>query len=190
MQRMAAALLLGATLAGCEQAVRDMYVQPRYQTLQASARQADGRAARPLEPGTIPHSSGVAAEVSSGRNGQSMPAGPVPYTAELLQRGRVQFDIYCAPCHGPDGDGDGYITQRGFPHPPSYHIDRLRHASDDWLVEVITNGYGAMYSFADRVAPADRRAIAAYIRALQRSQHASIDDVPEAQRAPLLGRAP
>ena len=113
-------------------------------------------------------------------------AVPMPaLTLALLQRGRERFDIYCAPCHGRVGMGDGIIVQRGFPAPPSYHIDRLRQAPVQHFYDVITNGYGAMYSYAQRVAPADRWAIAAYIRALQQSQSAHLADVPAEKRSAL-----
>jgi len=113
-------------------------------------------------------------------------APPAPaLTAALLQRGRERFNIYCAECHGPAGYGDGEIVQRGFPAPPSYHIDRLRQAPPQHFYDVITNGYGAMFSYAQRVAPADRWAIAAYIRALQASQNVQASALTPAQRALL-----
>ncbi len=104
-----------------------------------------------------------------------------PLTLALLERGQQRYRIYCTPCHSELGDGNGMVVQRGFPHPPSYHSDRLRQASTQHFVDVITHGYGAMYSFAGRVAPDDRWAIAAYIRALQLSQHASAADIASAQ---------
>jgi cytochrome c553 len=91
-----------------------------------------------------------------------------PMTLALVERGRERFNIFCSECHGPGGDADGMVVQRGFPRPPSFHEARLVNAPDELFVAVITNGYGAMYSYADRVPPADRWAIAAYIRALQR----------------------
>jgi mono/diheme cytochrome c family protein len=111
---------------------------------------------------------------------KSAPAPPL--TLALLQRGQERFRIHCTPCHSELGDGNGMVVQRGFPHPPSYHIDRLREAPTQHFYDVMTNGYGAMYSFASRVAPDDRWAIAGYIRALQLSQHASAGDLPMAQR--------
>ncbi len=108
-----------------------------------------------------------------------------PVTEALLLRGQQRFDIYCAPCHGRDGSGDGMIVQRGFPAPPSYHIDRLREAPVEHFFDVITDGYGAMYSYAQRVSPADRWAIIAYIRALQASQDARLSDIPQDQRNAL-----
>jgi mono/diheme cytochrome c family protein len=89
----------------------------------------------------------------------------------LLARGQQRFDIYCAPCHSRAGDGDGMIARRGFPHPPSYHQPRLREAPDRHFYDVMTNGYGIMRSYADRVPPEDRWAIVAYVRALQLSQN-------------------
>jgi mono/diheme cytochrome c family protein len=106
------------------------------------------------------------------------PPSPPPVTIALLERGRQRFDINCSPCHGRLGDGDGMIVQRGFPRPPSYQIDRLRQVPSQHFYDVITHGYGIMYSYADRVEPADRWAIAAYIRALQASANASLSDVP------------
>jgi mono/diheme cytochrome c family protein len=113
------------------------------------------------------------------------PAQVPPVTLALLERGQEWFRIYCTPCHSELGDGHGTVVQRGFPPPPSYHIDRLRRAPVQHFYDVITNGYGAMYSFADRVQPGDRWAIAAYIRALQRSQHANVADVPANERGAL-----
>ncbi len=108
-----------------------------------------------------------------------------PLTIALLERGQERFRIYCTPCHSELGDGHGMVVRRGFPPPPSYHIDRLREAPIQHFYDVITHGYGAMYPFADRVQPDDRWAIAAYIRALQRSQSASIEDVPAPDRGAL-----
>ncbi|WP_354036492.1 cytochrome c [Bradyrhizobium sp. S3.2.6] len=108
-----------------------------------------------------------------------------PVTTALLDRGRDRFGIFCSPCHGAGGDGNGIIVQRGMPRPTSYHDERLRTADDQHFFDVISNGYGAMYSHAARVPPRDRWAIVAYIRALQLSRHASIDDVPPEQRAKL-----
>jgi mono/diheme cytochrome c family protein len=111
-----------------------------------------------------------------------------PLSAELFERGHRRFDIFCSPCHGANGDGNGIIVQRGMPNPTSYHADRLRTADDQHFFDVITNGYGAMYSYASRIPPRDRWAIVAYIRALQLSRHASIDDVPATGREQLLGK--
>jgi mono/diheme cytochrome c family protein len=93
-----------------------------------------------------------------------------PMTLALVERGRQRFNIFCSECHGSGGDADGMIVQRGFPRPPSFHEARLVNAPDEHFVDVITHGYGVMYSYSDRVPPADRWAIAAYIRALQRTK--------------------
>lgn len=103
----------------------------------------------------------------------------------LLQRGQERYRIYCTPCHSELGDGNGMVVQRGFPHPPSYHLDRLRDAPTQHFFDVMTDGYGDMYSFAGRIAPTDRWAIAAYIRALQLSQDAMLTSLSDTQRAAL-----
>ena len=108
-------------------------------------------------------------------------------TAALLERGHERFGIFCQPCHGAGGDGNGIVVQRGMPQPTSYHDERLRSADDQHFFDVISNGYGAMYSYAARVPPADRWAIVAYIRALQLSRHASLEDVPQDARTQLTG---
>lgn len=109
----------------------------------------------------------------------------MPITREILEHGRERFQIYCAACHGRTGQGNGLIVQRGFPAPPSYHIERLRNAPIGHFYDVMTRGYGVMYPQASRVAPKDRWAIAAYIRALQLSHNATLADVPTEQRAYL-----
>jgi mono/diheme cytochrome c family protein len=113
------------------------------------------------------------------------PVSPPPLTLALLERGRERFDIACAPCHGRAGGGQGMIVERGFPAPPAYTIDRLRAAPVQHFYDVITNGYGAMFSYANRVAPRDRWAIAAYIRAWQASSEAKLADVPADKRQQL-----
>ena len=111
-------------------------------------------------------------------NGVEADEFPFPITRADLERGRERYNIYCTPCHDYTGSGHGMIVQRGFPQPPSYHIQRLREAPAGHFFGVITNGFGAMYSYAARIEPADRWRIAAYIRVLQFSRNAKIDDVP------------
>jgi mono/diheme cytochrome c family protein len=113
------------------------------------------------------------------------PPAPPPVTMALLERGQQRFNINCSPCHSRVGDGNGIIVQRGFPQPPSYFSDALRNAPNQLFYDVITHGYGAMYSYADRVEPSDRWAIVAYIRALQASASASLSDVPTDKRSAL-----
>lgn len=107
---------------------------------------------------------------------------PFPITAEVMERGRQRYTIYCAVCHDPLGTGRGKIVERGYTPPPSYHIERLRNASVGHFFEVITNGYGSMPDYRDQVPPRDRWSIIAYIRALQLSQHAQLADLPEEDR--------
>jgi mono/diheme cytochrome c family protein len=184
--RLALALTTAALLAGCENGVRNMYHQARNDPLAYSSLWPDVRSSRPLEAGTIAVSAGPLAESSSGRQGVIPPPGKGPvYTTAALQQGRQEFDIYCAPCHGVTGDGDGYIIHRGFPHPPSYHTKSLRDAPDSLFYDVITHGYGIMYPYGDRLAPADRWDVVAYIRALQLARHAPISDLSAAERQRL-----
>jgi mono/diheme cytochrome c family protein len=189
--RRACLLIFLLALGGCENGMQEMYRQPKLTPLAPTPLWPDGRAARPLEADTLVHSAGTLAASSSGRRGivSEEDDSRATYTHAALERGRQRFDIYCAPCHGLTGDGNGYITARGFPHPPSYHTDRLRAAPDSHFYDVITRGYGDMYSYADRVTPADRRAIIAYIRALQLSRHASLAALAPSDRA-RLGEAP
>jgi mono/diheme cytochrome c family protein len=184
---LAAAALLG----GCENGAQNMYIQARDDPLAYSPLWPDGRASRPLEADTVAYSAGPLAESSSGRQNVIPPpaSGPV-YTAASLRRGRQEFEIYCAPCHGPAGDGNGYITHRGFPHPPSYHTEALRKAPDNLFYDVITHGYGIMYPYGDRLAPEDRWDVVAYIRALQLAGHAPLSDVPAAERQRLESQPP
>src|SRR5262249_34943695 len=112
-------------------------------------------------------------------------AFPFPMTREDLTRGQQRFNIYCSPCHSRLGDGTGLVVQRGFRQPPSYHIDRLKQAPVGHFFDVITNGFGAMASYATRVTPDDRWRIIAYIRALQLSESATLNDVPADERQNL-----
>jgi len=173
------------TLCGCRQ---DMYNQPRYKTFAADPFFADGASARPLPPHTVARGQAdLDTEYYQGQteDGKLAETLPIPVTRALLDRGRERFDIYCAVCHGRTGEGNGMIVQRGFPAPPSYHIDRLRNAPPGYLYYVISNGYGGMYPYAARVEPADRWAIVAYIRALQLSHNATLNDVPPGERPKL-----
>jgi mono/diheme cytochrome c family protein len=119
------------------------------------------------------------------RDDELRPPSAPPVTMALLQRGQQRFNINCSPCHGRTGEGNGMIVQRGFPHPPSYFSDKLLNAPNEHFYDVITHGYGVMYPYADRVEPADRWAIIAYIRALQASATASVSDVPIDKRSML-----
>ncbi len=173
---------------GCR---RDMFTQPSAQPLTRSDAFKDNlMASRPLLAGTVARGElEEDSEFYTGKIGTNLVATlPTPLTREMLERGQQKYNIYCSPCHDRTGDGNGMIVQRGFPRPPSYHIDRLRQAPIGHFYDVITHGYGIMYSYAARVQPADRWAIAAYIRALQTSQNAKLSDVPETERNSLQAK--
>ncbi len=194
--RGATLLAVAVALASCERVMRDMYEQPKELPATGSSLFANGLASRPPPPGSVAHAKGDLAATSSGREGEdavrdeveagnvdSVPAQP---SRELLLRGRERYDIYCLPCHSAVGDGEGPVVRRGFPAPPSYHQPRLIAAPDRHFYEVISHGYGVMFSYADRVAPADRWAIVAYIRALQLSQQAPVASLPPGLRETLF----
>ncbi len=158
--------------------------QPRYDPLAPSSFFPDGQSARPVLTGTIAR--GHAQDdtlLNTGKVGnQDATVFPFVITRDVLSRGQERFNIYCAPCHGQTGSGDGMIVQRGFTAPPTFHQDRLRNAPVGHFFDVMTNGFGAMPSYAAQIPVQDRWAIIAYIRALQLSQHATINDVPPEQR--------
>ncbi|MDQ3827943.1 MAG: cytochrome c [Candidatus Tectomicrobia bacterium] len=188
--RAIACIAFGLTLlAGCRQ---DMHEQPSYEPLEPSNFFADGRSSRPLVEGTVARGYLRLDELLyTGKiNGELSGVLPFAVTRELLGRGQERYNIYCTPCHDHVGNGQGMIVQRGLRPPPSFHIDRLRVAPVGHFFDVITNGYGAMANYAVEVAPADRWAIAAYIRALQLSQHAAVAELPEADRRHLQGPNP
>jgi mono/diheme cytochrome c family protein len=194
MKAVAALLLL--VLAGCERQFANMYEQPRFDPSNASPLFADGRAERAPPPGAVPLAMGDLAATSSGRRGRAEVAAraaavaasaPPALTRALLERGRDRFDIYCAPCHSPAGDGDGPVVRRGFPHPPDYGEPRLRAAPDRYFYDVITQGHGVMPPYGDRVTPQDRWAIVAYVRALQQSRQVPVAELPRALRQRLEG---
>lgn len=172
MNRLAIIVMLAGFLAACDQ---NMDEQPRYSEY-SRAPLFRGSVLRPPAANTIARD-----DLEREKTAATRPA----LTPELLARGRQRFGIFCSPCHGAGGDGTGIIVQRGMPRPTSYHDNRLLAADDQHFFDVITNGYGAMYSYAARVPAADRWAIVAYIRALQLSRHASLNDVPPDERAKL-----
>jgi len=169
--------LLAVLTGGCHD---DMYDQPRCEPLERSAFFPDLRSARPKLDGTIPFGTPLPnPALNTGRaDGELVTQLPVELNAVLLQRGRQRFDIFCSPCHGRTGDGTGMIVQRGYRQPPTYHSDRLRGAAVGHVYDVITNGFGAMPSYASQVPVADRWAIVAYLRALQLSRHAQVEELP------------
>lgn len=175
-----------ALLAGCRQ---DMYDQPRLEPLEGTELFPEGLSARQPPKGTVARDAPTEpAEraLASGLDeaGESIDS-PVAVDRPLLLRGRERYGIYCSPCHGLTGDGDGMIVRRGYRRPPSFHTDRLRSEKAGYFVDVIRNGFGAMPSYGHIVGPRDRWAIAAFIAALQLSQSASYSDLPPEDAARL-----
>jgi mono/diheme cytochrome c family protein len=175
-------------LVGCRQ---DMHDQPRFKPFAKNDFYTDLRSARPLIEGTVAR--GHLHEETyfyTGTVGNSSTPGdymPFPVTEEVLDRGRLRFNTYCAPCHSRLGDGNGIVPAHGFPRKPSsYHIERLRKAPLGSFYGVITHGFGIMPDYSAQVSPKDRWAIVAYIRALQLSQNATADDTPPGQPMPSL----
>jgi cbb3-type cytochrome c oxidase subunit III len=169
--------LLALLLAGCR---LDMHIQPKLTPLRPSDFFADGRGSRPLVPGTVArgelrYDSYFYTGMVGKDPGTEM---PFPVTREVLDRGQERFNIYCSPCHSRVGDGNGIIVQRGYRRPPSYYDPKLLNAPIGHFYDVMTNGFGAMPDYSAQVTPRDRWAIAAYIRALQLSQHAPTSAVP------------
>ena len=169
------ALVVGA----CRQ---DMHDNPRYEAYEAGGMRA------PVE-GTVARGSLLATPSPAAGTPAGAPAAkdafPFAITDEVLARGQSRFNINCAPCHSMLGDGDGMIVRRGLKKPPSYHEERLRNSPASYFVDVMSNGFGAMPSYSDKLTVEDRWKVAAYIRVLQLSQHAKVDDVPPEERAKL-----
>lgn len=164
-------------LAGCRQ---DMHDQPKFFPQRGTTLYADGRSVRPQVANTVARNqlhqnSYFYTGLVDGKEGDGL---PFTITAEVLERGQEQYNVYCTPCHSRVGNGEGMIVQRGYAKAGDFHNDRLRSAPLGHFFHVITNGYGAMPDYASQVAPADRWAIVAYIRALQLSQNATQADVP------------
>jgi len=170
-------------VAGCKR--EDMHNQPRHEWQEQSDFFADGMAARPQVEGTF-HTAQLMSNspllTTRAPNGGYATEYPFEITRGALDRGRQRYDIYCAVCHGATGYCDGMIVRRGFVRPPSFHIDRLRAAPPGYFVDVITHGFGAMYSYNDRVVPEDRWKIAAYVKTLQLSQGVDPASLTDADR--------
>ncbi len=207
--RLAAVVGWALLSAGCSEA--DMVTQPKYRTFRPSTFFADGQSSRQVEPGTVARGQlRDRPAFDTGEVGGKLadfiplegfdpsekldPAEARAARRRALARGRQRYDIFCSPCHARTGDGNGMIVQRGFSKPPSFHDakdgPRLREVPDGHLFRVITNGYGAMYSYASRISPADRWAIVAYVRALQLSRNAQPADVPRGQPSNPQAEAP
>ena len=175
--------LLSAFLA-CRQ---KMAVQPRYDPLEPSDFFADHMSARPRLPGTVARGEAAMTGplVTGKMNGVDVDGYPFPVTAAVMNRGQERYNIYCTPCHGRLGDGNGMIPARGYRRPPSYHTDALRTAKNGHFFDVMTNGFGAMPSYAPQVPVQDRWAIVAYIRALQLAHNATVNELTPEERGKL-----
>jgi hypothetical protein len=165
-----------------------MHNQPKAIPLRESMFFKDTSSARPLVEGTVARGTlqDDAAFFTGKIGATEVDALPFALTAEVLDRGEQRFNIFCTPCHGMAGQGDGMIVRRGYRQPPSYHIDRLRQVPIGHFYDVMTNGFGAMPDYRAQIAPRDRWAIAAYVRALQLSQHAPAAEFPQEERQKLL----
>jgi hypothetical protein len=177
------AAMLSVVAGGC-QIRQDMADQPKNTPLSPSPFFDDGRSERPLIENTVARGSIADEDLFVPKESNAF---PLPLTPELLNRGQERYRIFCSPCHGIQGDGNGMVSMRGMKHPPSYHDPRLRQVSNGYLYDVITNGFGGMLSYSAQVPPADRWAIIAYVRALQLSRNAPVSELPPDVRAKLPG---
>ena len=180
----ACGLAASVLVAGCRQ---DMHDQPKFKPYAKSDFYADQRSARPLVDGTIArgHLNQDTMLVTGKVDGKPAAVFPFAITKAVMDRGHERYDIFCSPCHSRTGMGDGMIVRRGYRKPPTFHLDRLRQAAPGYVFDVITSGFGAMPDYAAQIPVSDRWAIVAYLRALQRSQQATVSDVPAAERARL-----
>jgi mono/diheme cytochrome c family protein len=179
MMRLPVCIAMCLAVAACTRSNMDS--QPKYHEYEEGALFGNGRVLQAPVPGTV-----ARGDLALAEEARNKPA----VTSSLLERGRDQYDVYCSPCHDRAGTGQGIVVQRGMPQPESLHDEKLRGADDQHFYDVISNGYGAMYAHGDRIRPADRWAIVAYIRALQLSQHATLDDVPADAKQRLLAEPP
>ena len=168
--------------AGCDHLRQDMGTQPKNKPLSPSEFFSDGRSERPLLENTVARGSIADDDLFVPKDSNSF---PVPLNLELLERGQERYNIFCSPCHGQQGDGNGMVAMRGMKHPPSYHQDRLRHVPNGYVYDVITNGFGQMLGYSAQIPPRDRWAIIAYLRALQLSRDARVSQLPSELREKL-----
>jgi hypothetical protein len=181
---LALVLLTACGIAGCDNTLRqDMANQPRVNPLAPSQFFDDGRSGRPIIDNTVVRGS---VENDALYEPKDSNAFPLPLTRELLQRGQERYAIFCTPCHGLQGDGQGMVAMRGMKHPPSYHQERLRAEPNGYYFDVVTNGFGAMYGYSSQIPPRDRWAIIAYVRALQLSRNAPVGELPAELREKLV----
>jgi mono/diheme cytochrome c family protein len=176
----AVALLLLA--GGCDNLHQDMGNQPKYKALAPSEFFGDGRSERPILENTVARGSVANDELSVAKESNAF---PVPVDMKLLERGEERYKIFCTPCHGLQGDGNGMVAMRGMKHPPSYHDDTVRKQPNGYFYDVITNGFGSMLGYSAQIPPKDRWAIVAYVRALQLSRNARVSELPAELREKL-----
>ena len=175
----AASLIFGG---GCQYLRQDMANQPKNRPLSPSEFFGDGRSERPLVENAVARGAIADDELLVPKDSNAF---PLPVNQKLLERGEERYKIFCTPCHGLQGDGNGMISMRGMKHPPSFHQDRLRQAPNGYFFDNITNGFGAMYGYSAQIPPRDRWAIIAYVRALQLSRNAKAADLPAELREKL-----
>jgi hypothetical protein len=168
--------------AGCQYLRQDMADQPKNRPLSPSDFFPDGRSERPLVENTVAHGAIANDELLVPKESNMF---PLPVNRELLERGEERYKIFCSPCHGLQGDGNGMVAMRGMKPPPSYHQDHQRQVTNGYFYDVVTNGFGAMYGYSAQIPPRDRWAIIAYVRALQLSRNAKAADLPAELREKL-----
>lgn len=188
-RRLMLACALAASLGAGTACRQDMHDAPRYDALEKSDFFPDRRASRSLIEGTVARGQLRAddAYYTGKENGQPIATLPAGLTLDkaLIERGQSRFNVYCAPCHSQTGEGDGMVVRRGYKQPPSLHDPRLRNMQLGYFYDVVTRGFGQMPDYAAQIQPRDRWAVAVYIRALQLSHNATIDDVPAEERGNL-----
>jgi hypothetical protein len=172
---------LAVFTAGC-QIRQDMADQPKNRPLSPSPFFDDGRSERPLLENTVARGSLADDELFVPKESNAF---PLPLTSELLKRGQERYKIFCTPCHGLQGDGNGMVSMRGMKHPPSYHDARLRQVPNGYIYDVITNGFGGMLGYSAQIPAADRWAIVAFVRALQLSRNVPASELPPDVREKL-----
>lgn len=190
--RRAAVFALALMMAGLAGACRqDMHDQAKYEPFEASELFPEGTSSRLPVAGTVARGDLREGALYRATDAAGQPVGtlPVPLTRELLERGRGRYEAFCSPCHGRAGDGQGMVVQRGFKRPASFHEPRLRAAAVGYFYDVVSNGFGQMSSYAAQIAPADRWAIVAYVRALQLSRQAPAELLSAAERQRLAAAA-
>lgn len=178
----ACAALCLTFVGGCDYLRQDMANQPKNRPLSPSDFFEDGRSERPPVENTVARGAMADDYLFVPKDSNNF---PLPVNLELLERGEVRYKIFCSPCHGLQGDGNGLVAIRGMKQPPTYHQDRLRQAPNGYFYDNMTNGFGQMLGYASQIPPRDRWAIIAYIRALQLSRNAKVADLPAELREKL-----